>query len=132
MRMIPLVSLVALALVSGSLGAVGAPLYGDNPCGSSLTSVDCAVIIKNSNLDNVSTSMVTGGSNPGSRVDLRDKSTPDTYYWFTSGADPLPAKSVLAVLLSAKATGASVKLWITWSAGTGGSRQFSWASMVDP
>jgi hypothetical protein len=132
MRIVSLAFFTAFAFIIESRAASSGPLYGDNPCNGSLTATSCATIIKNSDLDNISSSVVTGGSNPGSRVDLRDKTTPDTYYWFTSGADTEAAKSVLAVLLFAKAAGSNVKLWITWSAGTGGSRQFASATAVDP
>jgi hypothetical protein len=132
MRIVSLAFSMAFALIVESRAASSSPYYGDNPCNGSLTATGCATIIKNSDLDNISASMVTGGGNPGNRVDLRDKTTPDTYYWFTSGDDAGAAKSALAVLLSAKATGSNVKLWITWSAGTGTSRQFSAPTMVDP
>jgi hypothetical protein len=132
MRIVSLAFFTAFAFIVESRAASTAPFFGDNPCGSNLTLTNCAIIIKNADLDNISASMVTGGGNPGNRVDLRDRSTPDTYYWFTSGDDASVAKSALATLLTAKATGSNVKLWITWSAGTGTSRQFSAPTIVDP
>ena len=124
--------LIIFALYCNNFAATTPPYYGDNPCGTSLTTTSCALIVQNANIDNISHSLVSGGANPGNRVDFRDKSNPGTYYWFTSGTDPQLAKSILSVLLTAKSSGSNVKFWIVWSSGAGDSRNFSSATLVDP